>query len=101
MKGVRLNPKDITQPIQLLGASLIGAVFLVGEFLYASLQIIETWIGIAYATTAILIFPIILGFIGVLQIKFRDQMQSDPFWHEGKKMEYEKEMNNKLKPFTY
>jgi len=69
-----LNPKNINQPIQLLGASLIGAVFLVGEFLYASTKCPYLIMGWFYGITAILIFPLILYFIFVLQTKYRIEL---------------------------
>ncbi len=84
MSYPRLDPQDINQPIQLLGASLVGAVLLVGEFLYASLKVESLFISGMYGITAILIFPIILYFIFVLQTKHRDKLQSDPYYLYGK-----------------
>ncbi len=84
-----LNPRYINQPIQLLGASLIGSVLLVGEFLFASTQSKNIWMEILFGLTAIAIFPIILYFIFKLQTKYRPQLQSDPYYHETKKWEQE------------
>lgn len=102
MKNLGMNPKDINQPIQLLGASLIGSVLLVGEFLYASLKCMGTIMSWFFGITAILIFPLILYFIYTLQTKHRDKLQSDPYYHESMRRQYAKESSSdkltKLEP---
>ncbi len=90
-----LNPRYITQPIQLLGASLIGSVLLVGEFLFASSETPNPILGVLFGLTAIGIFPIILIFIFTLQTKYRSQLQSDPYYHETRRWEQEL-LNKKL-----
>jgi hypothetical protein len=87
-----LNPKDINQPIQLLGASLIGAVFLVGEFLYASTKCPSQIMAWFFGITAILIFPLILYFIFILQTKYRIELQGDKYFNEAMKRKYQREL---------
>jgi len=96
MKNFYLNPKHINQPIQLLGASLIGSVLLVGEFLYASVNVPSQIMSWFYCVTAILIFPIILYFIFILQTKYRVELQGDQYFNESMKM-YHKESNQARK----
>lgn len=83
-----LDPKNIHQPIQLLGASLVGAVFLVGEFLYASTKCPYQVMAWFFGITAILIFPMILIFIYHLQTKHREKLQSDYYYNETMKRKY-------------
>ena len=97
MKDLYLNPRHINQPIQLLGASLIGAVLLVGEFLYASTKSTDPIMVLFYGFTAILIFPLILLFIYRLQTKHRDKLQADPYYFESKKQLYEKQSKTSQK----
>lgn len=93
----RLNTKDINQPIQLLGASLIGSVLLVGEFLYASTKCPSKLMAWFFGITAILIFPAILYFIFILQTKYRIQLQGDKYYN--KSMMAMEEQSSELKPF--
>lgn len=86
-----MNPKDINQPIQLLGASLVGAVFLVGEFLYASTKSPSQIMAWFFGITAILIFPMILFFIFTLQTKYRPEISSDYFYDKHKARTYQNE----------
>lgn len=86
-----INPKDINQPIQLLGASLIGAVFLVGEFLYASTKCNYKFLSYLYGITAILIFPAILYFIFILQTKYRIELQGDHYFNKSQMAMYEEQ----------
>ncbi len=95
-----LNPKDINQPIQLLGASLIGAVFLVGEFLFASTMSQSQIMAWVFAAAAVLIFPAILYFIFILQTKYRIELQGDYFFNEAMKRTY-KEESNKAEKFKF
>lgn len=94
MSNWNLNPKHINQPIQLLGASLIGSVLLVGEFLYASTKCNSQIMAWFFGITAILIFPIILWFIFTLQTKHREKIQSDYFFNETMKRKYQEESKN-------
>ncbi len=94
MRDFQLNPKHINQPIQLLGASLIGAVLLVGEFLYSATKTNSEIMSWFFAITAISIFPIILIFIFVLQTKYRHLMQSDYYYFNSQKMLYEEQSKN-------
>lgn len=93
MKQFQLNPKDINQPIQLLGASLLGAVLLVGEFLYASMNVSSVTMAWLYGITATLIFPMILFFIFILQTDHRDKLLSDPYYFATKKLYVEQSRN--------
>ena len=97
MSQFRLDPKNINQPIQLLGASLIGAVLLVGEFLYASARCNSQIMSWFFGITAILIFPIILYFIFIMQTKHRHLLQSDYYYFKTQRLWYE-EQSNKLQP---
>jgi hypothetical protein len=91
MKHWNLDPKNINQPIQLLGASLIGAVFLVGEFLFASTKCPYPIMAGFFGATAILIFPMILLFIYTLQTKHRDKLQTDYYYFQSRKQLYEEQ----------
>lgn len=95
MPHYNLNPRYITQPIQLLGAALIGSVLLVGEFLFASSKTNNIIMSILFGLTAIAIFPTILYFIFKLQTKYRHQLQSDPYYHDYETRTWEQELKSK------
>jgi hypothetical protein len=85
----RYTTKEVNQPIQLLGASLLGAVSLTGEFLYATTK--SQTMNLAFSITAILIFPVTLCFILLMLVKYRDLLQADYFYYKSRQ-EVQKEI---------
>jgi len=48
-----------------------------------------------FAVTAMLIFPIILIFIFRLQTKYRDELQSDPYYYRSRKDLYDEQLKTR------
>ena len=81
MSEQNINPNQVTKPIQLLAAWLVGLILINGSFLGAA-QLIENpdWAPGLLVIAAVLNVPIFLGLIFFLQTKFRAELQEDTFY---------------------
>ena len=74
----RINPDKITSPIQLLAAWFVALIVLDGAFLTAAGVVsAPLWIPAVLVVAAILNVPLFLGFMFLLQTRFRPEMQTD------------------------
>ncbi|AYN94445.1 hypothetical protein EAW52_10975 [Pseudomonas sp. LTJR-52] len=81
MSEQKIQPHQVTKPIQLLAAWLVGLVLINGSFLGAA-KVINTpaWVPGVLVVAAILNVPIFLYLIFSLQTKFRAELQEDTFY---------------------
>lgn len=81
MSSPQIEPHKITRPIQLLAVWIAGLVLLVGTFLTAAGNI-ETppWLSPLFGITAVILVPLFIILIFVMQTKFREQLQDDPYY---------------------
>lgn len=86
-RNVRIDPaqaidaSQVTKPIQLLAAWLIGLIALNGSFLGAAATIREpTWITELLAIAAVVNVPLFLACLFLLQTKFRPEIQEDAYY---------------------
>lgn len=77
----RIVPTQVTKPIQLLAAWLVGLIAIDGTFLAAA-RIISTptWAAGLLVIAAVLAVPVFLGCLFLLQTRFRPEMQEDTFY---------------------
>jgi len=81
MTAPKIEPHRITRPIQLLAVWFAGLVLLVGVFLYAAGNVDDpTWLPALFGITAIVLVPLFIGLIFIMQTKFRQQLQDDPYY---------------------
>ena len=83
MTSPQIEPHKITRPIQLLAVWIAGLVLLVGAFLTAA-GIVDNppWLPALFGVSAILLVPLFVILIFVMQIKYREQLQDDPYYSE-------------------
>lgn len=87
-----ITPDKITSPIQLLAAWFVALILMNGSFLTAANLVTEpSWIPSALVIAAILNVPLFLGFMFLLQTRFRPEMQSDE--HYSKYLERKKKLS--------
>lgn len=81
MSEQKINPNQVTKPIQLLAAWLVGLILINGSFLSAA-KIIESpeWASGLLVVAAILNVPAFLILIFFLQTKFRAELQEDTYY---------------------
>lgn len=81
MSEQKINPHQVTKPIQLLAAWLVGLILINGSFLSAA-KIIESpeWVSGFLVIAAVLNVPIFLVLIFFLQTKFRAELQEDTYY---------------------
>ncbi|MBH0087099.1 hypothetical protein I6E84_12830 [Psychrobacter sp. SCQQ22] len=81
MSEQRINPHQVTKPIQLLAAWLVGLILINGSFLGAA-HLITTpdWVPGLLVFAAVINVPVFLGLIFFLQTKFRAELQEDTFY---------------------
>lgn len=83
MTSPQIEPHKITRPIQLLAVWIAGLVLLVGTFLTAAGNIDNPpWLPEMFGVTAVVLVPLFIGLIFVMQTKFREQLQDDPYYSE-------------------
>jgi hypothetical protein len=81
MTSPKIEPHKITRPIQLLAAWFAGLVLLVGAFLAAAGNIDKPeWLPVLFGITAVLLVPLFIGLVFLMQTRFREQLQDDPFY---------------------
>jgi hypothetical protein len=81
MAEPRIEPHKITKPIQLLAVWLAALVILVGGFLAAARTVSHPpWLASVFGITAVALVPLFLCFIFVMQTRFRQQLQADPYY---------------------
>jgi hypothetical protein len=76
-----ITPQNVTKPIQLLAAWLVGLILVDSSFL-AGAKILTTppWIAATLVVAAVANVPLFLICIFVLQTRFRPEMQEDSFY---------------------
>lgn len=81
MSEQKINPNQVTKPIQLLAAWLVGLILINGSFLSAA-KVIESpeWASGLLVVAAILNVPAFLILIFFLQTKFRAELQEDTYY---------------------
>ena len=83
MSSPQIEPHKITRPIQLLAVWIAGLVLLVGAFLTASANINDpSWLSPLFGISAVVLVPLFIVLIFVMQTKFREQLQDDPYYAE-------------------
>lgn len=83
MTSPKIDPHKITRPIQLLAVWFVGLVLLVGTFLAAASNVEQPeWLPALFGITAIVLVPVFIGLIFLMQTKFRQQLQDDPYYSE-------------------
>jgi len=83
MSSPKIEPHKITRPIQLLAVWFAGLVLLVSTFLVAAGNVDNpTWLPGLFGITAVLLVPLFIILIFVMQTKFREQLQDDPYYAE-------------------
>lgn len=76
-----ITPQNVTKPIQLLAAWLVGLILVDGSFLTAAKILTSpSWLGASLVIAAIANVPLFLICIFVLQTRFRPEMQEDSFY---------------------
>ncbi|MEP0073168.1 MAG: hypothetical protein ABJE79_10720 [Marinomonas sp.] len=81
MSEQKINPNQVTKPIQLLAAWLVGLILINGSFLGAARAISNPdWAPGLLVIAAVLNVPIFLILIFFLQTKFRAELQEDTFY---------------------
>lgn len=77
----QIEPHKITRPIQLLAVWIAGLVLLVGAFLTAAGRIENpTWLPALFGIAAVALVPLFVVLIFVMQTRFREQLQGDPYY---------------------
>jgi len=77
----RIVPAQVTKPIQLLAAWLVGLIAIDGTFLTAARLISSPpWAAGLLVIAAVLSVPVFLGCLFLLQTRFRPEMQEDMFY---------------------
>lgn len=81
MSEQKIEPSQVTKPIQLLAAWLVGLILINGTFLGAAKVIINPdWAAGALVVASIINVPIFLILIFFLQTKFRAELQEDTYY---------------------
>lgn len=81
MSEQKINPSQVTKPIQLLAAWLVGLILINGSFLGAAKVITApSWASGLLVIAAVINVPIFLVLIFFLQTKFRAELQEDTFY---------------------
>lgn len=81
MKGSEIQAQNVTKPIQLLAAWLVGLIAINGSFLGAANVIsTPTWAAGLLVIASVVNVPLFLGLIFFLQTKFRAELQEDSFY---------------------
>lgn len=81
MSEQKINPQQVTKPIQLLAAWLVGLILINGSFLSAANIITNPgWAAGLLVIAAVLNVPIFLTLIFFLQTKFRPELQEDTYY---------------------
>ena len=81
MTEEKINPSQVTKPIQLLAAWLVGLIVINGSFLGAAKVITSPeWAAGLLVIAAIINVPVFLVLIFFLQTKFRIELQEDTFY---------------------
>jgi len=81
MSEQRINPYQVTKPIQLLAAWLVGLILIDASFLGAAKIItVPAWAPGLLVIAAILNVPAFLTLIFFLQTKFRAELQEDTYY---------------------
>lgn len=81
MSEQKINPGQVTKPIQLLAAWLVGLILINGAFLSAASLITKPdWAPGLLVIAAVLNVPAFLFFIFYLQTKFRAELQEDTYY---------------------
>ena len=81
MKQQKIEPQNVTKPIQLLAAWLVGLILINSTFLGAAKVITQpTWAAGFLVIAAIINVPIFLYLIYSLQTKFRAELQEDTYY---------------------
>lgn len=81
MSEQKINPHQVTKPIQLLAAWLVGLIIINSLFLGAAHVIVKPdWAAGLLVIAAVVNVPIFLGLIFFLQTKFRAELQEDTFY---------------------
>ncbi len=83
MEKTAIQPTNVTKPIQLLAAWMVGLITVVGMFLHTSVQDGLTdnmrWFLLGASALSV---PFFLVSIFLMQTKFRTQMQSDDYYNK-------------------
>ncbi|WP_430468856.1 hypothetical protein [Vreelandella titanicae] len=81
MSEQKINPNQVTKPIQLLAAWLVGLILINGSFLGAAKVItLPSWAPGLLVIAAVINVPIFLSLIFFLQTRFRAELQEDTFY---------------------
>lgn len=81
MSEQKINPNQVTKPIQLLAAWLVGLILINSTFLGAAKLIaVPSWAPGLLVIAAVANVPIFLLLIFFLQTKFRAELQEDTFY---------------------
>ncbi len=83
MTSPKIEPHKITRPFQLLAVWFAGLGVLVSAFLAAAVNVSNpTWLPGLFGITAVILVPLFIILIFVMQTKFREQLQDDPYYAE-------------------
>ena len=83
MTSPQIEPHKITRPIQLLAVWITGLVLLVSAFLTAAGSIDNPpWLPPFFGVAAVALVPLFVILIFVMQTKYREQLQDDPYYSE-------------------
>ena len=81
MNNNQVKPEKVTKPIQILGAWLAGLILVNGSFLGVAASISKPdWIVGALVIASIVNVPLFLGYILLLQAKFRPEVKENPYY---------------------
>jgi hypothetical protein len=81
MDSHQIDPKNVSRPIQLLAAWLVGLIVINGSFLSAASVVKEPgWAPAVLVIAAVANVPIFLFCLFLLQTKFRPEMQEDQYY---------------------
>src|SRR3990172_11216682 len=81
MTSPRIEPHRITRPIQLLAVWIAGLIVLVAALLTAAAKISEpSWLPAFFGISAVGLIPLFVVLIFVMQTRFREQLQDDPYY---------------------
>ena len=81
MNNNQVKPEKVTKPIQILGAWLAGLILVNGSFLGVAASISKPdWIVGALVIASIVNVPLFLGYILLLQAKFRPEIKENPYY---------------------
>ncbi len=96
----RIRPDQVTKPIQLLAAWLVGLIAIDSAFLTAAGLIAKPdWAAAALVLAAILNVPIFLVCLFLLQTKFRPEMQEDSYYSRHLERRFS-DQTKKMETFT-